>query len=186
MQWQVSERPGDDLDQHRGERDLEVGHVERARLRDLRERMGGPSGIHQRRGNRHEQPGQADGRSAGGTVDHRTAFESDRQSRQTVGFTAAASGTLIRRWSGRSPSNGGTTWIDIVGNGTSTSAELSGPGFGTFENGWEVRAVFTNVAGCGHEQPGHADGPLGTSVRASPRPTRSSQVVAPASEVDIF
>ena len=55
--------------------------------------------------------------------------------------------TPIRPWCGRSPKDGPTSWKDIEGNGTSTSDTLTGPIFGTFENGWEFQAVFANDAG---------------------------------------
>ena len=70
----------------------------------------------------------------------------------SVSFTATASGDPA-------PSvvwqvlEGGTTWSDIQGNSTSTSDTLSGPIYGTFENGWEVRAVFTNSAGSATTDP---------------------------------
>ena len=46
--------------------------------------------------------------------------------------------------------DGGATWTV---NGNSTSDDLTGPVFGTFENGWEVRAVFTNEAGSATTDP---------------------------------
>jgi hypothetical protein len=70
-----------------------------------------------------------------------------------VSFTATASGDPDPTVVWQVSTDGGTTWSDIQGNGTSTSDELSGPVFGTFENGWEVRAVFTNGAGSATTNP---------------------------------
>jgi hypothetical protein len=72
---------------------------------------------------------------------------------QTVSFTATASGAPAPTVVWQVSTNGGTTWSNIQGNGTSTSDTLSGPIFGTFENGWEVRAVDTNVAGSATTDP---------------------------------
>ncbi len=70
-----------------------------------------------------------------------------------VSFTATASGDPDPTVVWQVAENGPTSWMNIVGNGTSTSDELSGPVFGTFENGWEVRAVFTNEAGSATSNP---------------------------------
>ena len=40
-----------------------------------------------------------------------------------------------------------------MGNATSNSTTLSGVVYGTFENGWEVRAVFTNAPGSATTNP---------------------------------
>jgi alpha-tubulin suppressor-like RCC1 family protein len=71
----------------------------------------------------------------------------------TVSFTAGASGDPDPTVVWQVSENDGTSWSDISGNGTSTSDELSGPVYGTFENGWEVRAVFTNDAGSATTDP---------------------------------
>jgi alpha-tubulin suppressor-like RCC1 family protein len=72
---------------------------------------------------------------------------------QTAVFTAAASGTPTPTVQWQVSVDGGTTWSDIEGNGTSNSATLSGTVYGAFENGWQVRAVFTNVAGTATSDP---------------------------------
>ena len=71
----------------------------------------------------------------------------------TVSFTATASGEPDPTVVWQVSSDGGTTWSDIDGNGTSTSDNLRGEVFGTFENGWEVQAVFTNDAGSATTNP---------------------------------
>ncbi len=48
-------------------------------------------------------------------------------------------------------SDGGSTWSNIPGNATSPT--LSGVVLGTFENGWEFRAVFTNGGGSATTEP---------------------------------
>jgi hypothetical protein len=68
-------------------------------------------------------------------------------------FSAAASGMPTPSVVWQISYDGGVTWGNIVGNPTSTSTTLSGVIFGTFENGWEVRAVFTNVAGSATTNP---------------------------------
>jgi alpha-tubulin suppressor-like RCC1 family protein len=64
-----------------------------------------------------------------------------------VSFTSTAVGDPDPGVVWQDSRDGGKTWANIVGNGTSTSDTLSGPVYGTFENGWEVRAVFTNGGG---------------------------------------
>jgi alpha-tubulin suppressor-like RCC1 family protein len=64
-----------------------------------------------------------------------------------VSFTATASGDPVPTVVWQVAEDGPTSWKNIEGNGTSTSDELTGPIFGTFENGWEFRAVFTNDTG---------------------------------------
>ena len=71
----------------------------------------------------------------------------------TVNFIATASDEPDPSVVWQVAENGPTSWMNIVGNGTSTSDELSGPVFGTFENSWEVRAVFTNEAGSATSNP---------------------------------
>jgi hypothetical protein len=70
-----------------------------------------------------------------------------------VSFTATASGDPDPTVVWQVSTDGGTSWSDIEGNGTSTSDELSGRVFGTFENDWEVRAAFTNDAGSATSNP---------------------------------
>ena len=66
---------------------------------------------------------------------------------QIATFSAAASGTPTPTVQWQVSYDGGTTWSDIMGNPTSNSTTLSGPVYGTFENGWHVRAVFANAGG---------------------------------------
>jgi hypothetical protein len=59
----------------------------------------------------------------------------------TLTFTSAASGTPTPTIQWQLSTNGGSTWSNISGatSTTFTSGTLNG-----FENGWELRAVFTN------------------------------------------
>jgi hypothetical protein len=66
---------------------------------------------------------------------------------QIASFTSTASGMPAPTVVWQVSMDGGTSWSDIQGNSTSTSTTLSGYIYGTFENGWEVRAVFTNTGG---------------------------------------
>ena len=59
-------------------------------------------------------------------------------------FTSAASGTPTPTVQWQYSTNGGSTWTNLSG-ATSTSLTLSN--LTAFENGWKVRAVFTNGAG---------------------------------------
>ena len=70
-----------------------------------------------------------------------------------VSFTSTASGDPGPTVAWQVSYDGGTTWSNIQGNRTSTSDTLSGVVFGNFENGWEVRAVFTNDAGSATSDP---------------------------------
>ncbi len=72
---------------------------------------------------------------------------------QTATFSAAASGDPTPSVVWQVSTDGGSTWSNIVGNPTSTTPDLSGYIFGTFENGWEVRAIFTNSAGSATTNP---------------------------------
>ena len=63
---------------------------------------------------------------------------------QTVTFSAEASGTPTPTVQWQLSVDGGTTWFDVAGL-TSTSFS-TGP-VSAFENGWELRAVFTNDFG---------------------------------------
>jgi Immunoglobulin I-set domain len=72
---------------------------------------------------------------------------------QIATFTAGASGNPTPSAQWQVSYDGGTTWSDITGNPTSNSTTLSGVIFGTFENGWQVRAVFTNIAGSATTNP---------------------------------
>ncbi len=62
---------------------------------------------------------------------------------QTLTFTAAASGIPTPTVQWQLSVNGGSTWIILSG---STSDSLTTGTLNGFENGWEVRAVFTNSA----------------------------------------
>ncbi len=72
---------------------------------------------------------------------------------QIATFTATASGDPTPTVVWQVSYDGGSTWSNIVGNSTSNSTTLSGPIYGTFENGWQVRAVFTNIAGSATTNP---------------------------------
>jgi alpha-tubulin suppressor-like RCC1 family protein len=72
---------------------------------------------------------------------------------QVATFTAGASGSPTPTVQWQVSEDGGTTWSDIMGNATSNSTTLSGVVYGTFENGWQVRAVFTNIAGSATTNP---------------------------------
>ena len=72
---------------------------------------------------------------------------------QIATFTAGASGTPAPTVQWQVSEDGGATWSDIVGNSTSNSTTLSGAIYGTFENGWQVRAVFTNGSGSATTNP---------------------------------
>jgi phosphatidylinositol-3-phosphatase len=72
---------------------------------------------------------------------------------QIATFTAAASGTPTPTAQWQISYDGGTTWSNIMGNSTATSTTLSGIVYGTFENGWQVRAVFTNGSGSATTNP---------------------------------
>ena len=77
------------------------------------------------------------------------------------------------RGRGRSPTDGGTTWSNLLSHRPRrNSTTLSGPVYATFENGLEYRAVFTNGAGLGHDQPGHSYRHPAVSPRRSP-PSRA-------------
>jgi Immunoglobulin I-set domain len=64
----------------------------------------------------------------------------------TLTFTASASGTPTPSVQWQVSTNRGSSWANYTGSGAAspsvTSASLT-----TSESGWEVRAVFTNVAG---------------------------------------
>ena len=72
---------------------------------------------------------------------------------QIATFTAAASGDPTPTVQWQVSEDGGATWTDILSNPTSTTTTLSGPIYGTFENDWQVRAVFTNIAGSATTNP---------------------------------
>jgi hypothetical protein len=59
-------------------------------------------------------------------------------------FTSAASGTPAPTVQWQYSTNAGGTWANLSG-ATSTSITVSS--LTSFENGWELRAVFTNSAG---------------------------------------
>jgi YVTN family beta-propeller protein len=59
-------------------------------------------------------------------------------------FTAAATGTPTPTVSWQASVDGGSTWINVAGQTSTTFT--TGP-VTSFENGWQVRAVFTNAAG---------------------------------------
>ncbi len=56
-------------------------------------------------------------------------------------FTAAASGSPTPTVQWQYSTNAGSTWTNLAG---ATSTTLTVSGLTSFENGWEVRAVFTN------------------------------------------
>jgi hypothetical protein len=68
---------------------------------------------------------------------------------QIPSFTAAARGHPDPTVQWQYSTDRGSTWANISGNPTATTTTLSGVVYGTFENGWQVRAVFTNSAGSG-------------------------------------
>ncbi len=72
---------------------------------------------------------------------------------QITSFTSTANGMPAPSVVWQVSRDGGTSWSDIQGNSTSTSTTLSGVVYGTFENGWEVRAVFTNTGGTATSNP---------------------------------
>jgi alpha-tubulin suppressor-like RCC1 family protein len=93
----------------------------------------------------------------------------------TVSFTATASGDPDPSVVWQVAEAGPTSWKNIQGNGTSTSDTLSGPIFGTFENGWQFRAVFTNDAGSA------TTNPATLTVNAPSAPTVTLQPTGQAS-----
>jgi hypothetical protein len=68
---------------------------------------------------------------------------------QTVTFTAAATSETAPSVQWQLSVNGGSTWFDVAGL---TSPSLSGVAT-AFENGWEVRARFTNPIGSATTNP---------------------------------
>jgi hypothetical protein len=62
----------------------------------------------------------------------------------SVSFTAAASGNPTPTVQWQFSANGGTSWANLSG---ATSDTFSASGLNALENGWQVRAVFTNSAG---------------------------------------
>jgi len=62
----------------------------------------------------------------------------------TLTFSAAASGTPTPTVQWQLSVDGGSSWFDVAG--LTLPSFTSGP-LTLFENGWEIRAVFTNVAG---------------------------------------
>jgi alpha-tubulin suppressor-like RCC1 family protein len=62
----------------------------------------------------------------------------------SVSFTAAASGTPPPTVQWQYSANSGTSWANLTG---ATSPTFSASGLNALENGWQVRAVFTNSAG---------------------------------------
>jgi YVTN family beta-propeller protein len=62
----------------------------------------------------------------------------------TMTFTAAATGAPAPTVSWQASVDGGSTWINL--SGATTTTLTTGP-LTAFENGWQVRAVFTNTAG---------------------------------------
>jgi alpha-tubulin suppressor-like RCC1 family protein len=90
---------------------------------------------------------------------------------QIATFTAAASADPTPTVVWQVSDDGGTTWSDIVGNSTSNSTTLSGPIFGTFENGWQVRAIFTNVAGSATTNPATLTVPSPVAPTITTQPT---------------
>jgi alpha-tubulin suppressor-like RCC1 family protein len=70
---------------------------------------------------------------------------------QTVFFTSTASGGPAPSVQWQFSMDGGSTWADCQTNATSTTVGLVL--WGTFENGWELRAVFTNRAGSATSNP---------------------------------
>jgi hypothetical protein len=64
----------------------------------------------------------------------------------TLTFTAGASGTPTPSVQWQVSTNQGASWSDYTGTGA-TSPSVTSASLTTSESGWEVRAVFTNVAG---------------------------------------
>jgi hypothetical protein len=62
----------------------------------------------------------------------------------TVSFTAAASGTPTPTVQWQLSVDGGTTWFDVAGL---TSPSFTSGVVSYFEQGWAIRAVFTNAGG---------------------------------------
>ena len=88
---------------------------------------------------------------------------------QVATFTAAASGDPTPTVQWQCSTDGGTTWSDL-GNPTSTTTTLSGFVYATFENGWKVRAVFTNPAGSATTDPATltVTAPVGPTITTQP------------------
>jgi hypothetical protein len=63
---------------------------------------------------------------------------------QTLTFTAAASGVPTPTVQWQLSVNGGSTWANLSG---ATSTTFVSGSLNAFENGWKLRAVFTNLAG---------------------------------------
>jgi hypothetical protein len=64
----------------------------------------------------------------------------------TLTFTASASGTPAPTVQWQVSTNKGSSWTNYTGSGA-TSPSVTSASLTTSESGWEVRAVFTNVAG---------------------------------------
>ncbi len=90
---------------------------------------------------------------------------------QIATFTAAASGTPTPTVQWQISSDGGTTWSNIMGNSTANSTTLSGVVYGTFENGWKVRAVFTNGSGSATTNPATLTVPSPVAPTVTTQPT---------------
>ena len=71
----------------------------------------------------------------------------------TLTFSAAASGTPTPTVQWQLSVDGGSSWSDVAGL---TSTSFTSGTITLFENGWEVRAVFTNVAGTATTNPARA------------------------------
>ena len=71
----------------------------------------------------------------------------------TLTFSAAASGTPTPTVQWQLSVDGGSSWSDVAGL---TSTSFTSGTITFFENGWEVRAVFTNVAGTATTNPARA------------------------------
>jgi hypothetical protein len=63
---------------------------------------------------------------------------------QTETWTVGASGNPTPTVDWQVSVDGGVTWIDL---GALTEDTVTSPALTDFENGWEIRAVFTNLAG---------------------------------------
>ena len=63
---------------------------------------------------------------------------------QTATFTAAASGARNPTVQWQLSVDGGSTWFDVAGL---TSPSFTSGAVSLYENGWEIRAVFTNPSG---------------------------------------
>jgi alpha-tubulin suppressor-like RCC1 family protein len=96
---------------------------------------------------------------------------------QIATFTAGASGSPTPTVQWQVSYDGGTTWSDIVGNSTSNSTTLSGPIYGTFENGWQVRAVFSNAGGTATTNPATLTVPTPVAPTITIQPT--DQTISP-------